>query len=115
MVKIGQVWRAKPGKTEDYRRFHARVPDVVERLFRDLGVANYTVFAWGDIFFAYLEVENYEEMVERYNRHPEAQLFEKQASEFIEFESDPRTGWPLQLDEVWSLPKASEGNVENRG
>jgi L-rhamnose mutarotase len=115
MVRIGQVWRTKPGKAEAYRRFHARIPEVVERLFRDLGVTNYTVFAWGDICFACLEVENYEELVERYNRHPEAQAFEKQAAEFIEFESDPVTGWPLQLDEIWSLPKASAQNVEDRG
>jgi|GEM_PF-2207345 len=103
MVKIGQVWRAKPGKAEEYRRFHAAVPDVVARLFRDCGVTDYTVFAWGDVFFACLEVENYEELIERYGRHPEAQSFEMDAAAYCDFELDPATGWPLQLDKVWSL------------
>lgn len=102
-MRVGQVWRAKPGRAEDYRRFHARVPEVVEQLFRDSGVRNYTLFAWGDVFFAYLEVDDYDAMIERYNRHPDAQRFEMQAGELIEFESDPATGWPLQLAEVWSL------------
>jgi L-rhamnose mutarotase len=110
MVRIGQVWRAKPGKTEEYRRFHATVPPAVERALRDAGVTTYAVYGWGDTFFSYMEVADYEKMVERYNGDVDAQLFEQEAAEFIEFiETDPETGWPRALDEVWVLSNPDVG------
>jgi len=109
MVRIGQVWRAKPGKTDEYRRWHATVPPEVDRALHEGGVTRYAVFGWHDTFFSYMEVQDYQKMVERYNADPAAQRFEEEAAGYIEFpEVDPATGWPRALDEVWVMGNADE-------
>jgi L-rhamnose mutarotase len=104
MDRVGQVWRAKPGKAEEYRKAHATVWPEVEQLLKDGGVTKYVIYGWGDVFFSYMEVENYERMVERFNEHPVAQRWEDELGDLIEYpDADPKTGWPLILDEIWAL------------
>jgi L-rhamnose mutarotase len=107
--QVGQMWRAKPGKAEEYRRVHATVWPEVEQLLRDAGVSKYAIYAWGDVFFSHMEVQDYAAMVERFNGDPVAQRWEEELGDLIEYpDSDPGTGWPLILDDVWSLAPGGE-------
>jgi L-rhamnose mutarotase len=104
MAYIGHVWRAKPGKIGEYRRFHAQVWPSLERTLKEAGITTYVIYAFDDILFSHMEVEDYERMVERFNGDPVAQRWEEEVGELIEYpDADPRTGWPRMLDRVWSL------------
>ncbi|MGN6188185.1 MAG: L-rhamnose mutarotase [Conexibacter sp.] len=104
MQQIGHAWRTKPGKAEEYARFHAQVWPEVEQVLRDGGVTKYVMYRWGDVIFSHMEVEDYEAMAARFNADPAAQRWEEAVGELIEYvEADPSTGWPLVLEEVWSL------------
>jgi L-rhamnose mutarotase len=112
MDRIGQVWRAKAGKAEEYRKVHATVWPEVEQLLREAGVSKYVIYAWGDVFFSYMEVEDYGDMVGRFNNDPIAQRWEEELTDLIEYpEADPETGWPLVLDEIWALDPADRDNA----
>lgn len=104
MERVGQVWRAKPGKAEEYRRVHATVWPEIEKLLREAGVTKYVIYAWGDVMFSHMEVEDYAAMVARFNGDPIAQRWEDELADLIEYpDSDPTTGWPQVLDHVWEL------------
>ena len=104
-MRVGHVWRAKPGKIEEYRRVHATVWPELEQLFRDAGVTEYVIYAWGDILFSHMEVADYDAMVAIFNKAEVAERWETEAmGDLIEYpEGDEETGWPRMLDEVWSL------------
>lgn len=109
MARVGHMWRAKPGKVDEYRRVHATVWPELEQLFRDAGVTTYAIYAWGDVLFSHMEVTDYEAMIARFNESEIAQRWEVELmADLIEYpDGDPETGWPLVLDEVWSLEPAS--------
>lgn len=108
MKHVGHVWRAKPGKIDEYRRVHATVWPELEQLFRDTGVTKYVIYAWGDVLFSHMEVEDYDELMARFGRSEIAQRWEVELmADLIEYpDGDPETGWPLVLDEVWALETA---------
>jgi L-rhamnose mutarotase len=104
MKRVGHAWRTKPGKAEEYRRFHATVWPEVERVLRDNGVTTYVIYQWGDVLFSHMEVEDYERMAAAFNASPDAQRWEAAVADMIEYvEADPATGWPIVLTEVWAL------------
>lgn len=104
MDRVGHVWRAKPGKIDEYRRVHATVWPELDRLLHDAGITTYVIYVWGDVLFSHMEVADYHRMVERFNGDPVAQRWEAEIGELIEYpEGDSTTGWPRVLDEVWAL------------
>ena len=104
MTRIGNVWRARPGMIEEYKRFHATVWPELEQLLREAGITTYVIYAFDDILFSHMEVEDYDRMVERFNGDPVARRWEDAAAGLIEYpDADPETGWPRVLDEVWAL------------
>lgn len=104
MARVGHVWRAKPGKADEYRRVHATVWPEVEELLRDAGVTTYVIYGFGDTFVSHMEVDDYDRMVERFNGDPVAQRWEESIADLIEYpDADPETGWPRVLDEIWAL------------
>jgi L-rhamnose mutarotase len=104
MARVGHMWRAKPGRIDEYKRFHATVWPELERLLRDAGITTYVIYAWDDVLFSHMEVEDYDRMVERFNGDPVAQRWEEEVGELIDYpDADPETGWPRMLDEVWAL------------
>jgi L-rhamnose mutarotase len=104
MRYVGHVWRAKPGKIEEYKRFHATVWPELGKLLKDAGIRTYVIYAFDDILFSHMEVDDYDRMVERFNGDPVAQRWEEEVEELIEYpDADPETGWPRTLAKVWSL------------
>jgi L-rhamnose mutarotase len=104
-MRVGHMWRAKPGKIEEYRRVHATVWPELEQLFREAGVSTYVIYAWGDVLFSHMEVEDYDKMIARFNDSEIAQRWEVELmADLIEYpDGDPETGWPAVLPEVWHL------------
>lgn len=102
MTRIGHVYRAKPGKIDEYRRVHATVWPELERLLREAGITTYVIYAWDDVLLSHMEVEDYERMVERFNGDPVAQRWEEAMGDLIEY-PDGADGWPRVLEEVWAL------------
>ncbi|MBS1883330.1 MAG: L-rhamnose mutarotase [Actinobacteria bacterium] len=111
MPYIGQVWRVRPGKAEDYRRAHETIWPELETLFHRSGVTHYVIYAWGELLFSHMEVDDYEAMIERFNATEIGREWEVEAmGDLVEYpEVDPATGWPSVLDEVWHLPPARKG------
>jgi L-rhamnose mutarotase len=104
MQHIGHVWRIREGRREEYARRHATIWPELERVFRDLGVETYAIYAWGDVLFSHLAVADYERLVREYNRDPIAARWEAEMGDLIEYpNADPETGWPEMLKEIWSL------------
>ncbi len=95
-----------PGEQEvaEGRPFVGRAGRLLDRLLREAGITTYVIYAWGDVLFSHMEVEDYDRMVERFNGDPVAQRWEDEVGELIEYpNADPETGWPEMLEEVWSL------------
>ena len=104
MERVAQVFTLKEGKKADYVKNHQTVWPELEQLFRDAGVIRYSIYVWNDILFSYMEVEDYESMVEKFNDNELAQKWEDEFADLIEYpEVDPANGWPVALKEVWNL------------
>lgn len=103
-MRIGNVWRAKPGKIEEYKRVHAKTWPELDVVLREAGITTYVIYAFDDVLFSHMEVDDYDRMIERFNGDPVAQRWEEEMAELIEYpDADPKTGWPRMLEEVWSL------------
>ena len=101
---IGHVWRVKPGRAAEYRERHATVWPEVEALLREYGVRKYTIYAWGEILFSHMEVDDYLRLSTEYGRDPIAERWEHAMGDLLEYpNADPVSGWPERLTEVWSL------------
>ena len=55
MKRYGQVIRLRPGKLEEYARYHANVWPEVLTMIRDCNIRNYSIFFKDDTLFAYFE------------------------------------------------------------
>jgi L-rhamnose mutarotase len=103
-MRVGHVWRVKPGRREDYLRMHATIWPELEALLRGAGVTSYTIYVWGDTVFSHMEVDDYDGLVERFAGDPVALRWEEQFADVLEYpNADPRSGWPERLVEVWDL------------
>jgi L-rhamnose mutarotase len=104
MERVGHLWRVKPGMADEYRRRHATVWPELERLLRDAGVRQYSIYLSGELVVSHMEVESFERLVQAFNGDPIAQRWEAMFSDLIDYpDADPDTGWPSRMVEVWSL------------
>ena len=55
MKRYGQVIRLRPGKLEEYSRYHAQVWPEVLKMIRECNIRNYSIFFKDDTLFAYFE------------------------------------------------------------
>lgn len=55
MKRYGQVIGLRPGKLEEYVRYHADVWPEVLKTIRDCNIRNYSIFFKDDTLFAYFE------------------------------------------------------------
>ena len=55
MKRFGQVIRLKPGKAEEYAKYHEAVwPGVLEKI-KACNITNYSIFLKDDLLFSYFE------------------------------------------------------------
>ncbi len=55
MTRYGQVIRLRPGKLQEYARYHASVWPEVLKMISECNIRNYSIFFKDDTLFAYFE------------------------------------------------------------
>ncbi len=89
---------------ERYAAEHATVWPEVDRLLRNVGFTRYDIYLHGDLVISFMDVDDYEEAVRRYNADPDAIRWEEHwGDQLIVGELEEGTEWPMPLRHVWSL------------
>jgi len=75
MRRFGQCIRLKPGKEQDYIRYHADVWPGVASMISECNIHNYSIYVKDDLLFAYFEYtgEDFEADMEKMAADPETQ------------------------------------------
>lgn len=73
MKRFGQTIRLKPGKAEEYIKYHAEVWPGVLEMIKKCNISNYSIYFRDDILFAYFEYtgEDFEGDMKRMADDPE--------------------------------------------
>jgi L-rhamnose mutarotase len=88
----------------EYAIRHREIWPEIDRLLRDSGVREYTIYLDDQTVFSHMEVENYAELVRCVAASAVAQRWEQLFVDLLEYPYvDPSTGWPPPLLRVWSL------------
>jgi L-rhamnose mutarotase len=103
MQRIAFTMRIKPGSEDEYRRRHRQVwPELLADLKR-AGCQNYSIYLRGTELFAYMEVEDFERYLSVMAESEVASRWEAYMSDILIRETDPATGFPSVLPEVFHL------------
>ena len=103
MQRIAFMMRIKPGSEEEYRVRHRQVwPEMLAEL-RQAGCHNYSIYVRGLDLFAYMEVEDFQRYLAIMNESQVASRWEAYMSNILIRETDPATGFPFVLTEVFHL------------
>ena len=103
MQRIAFTMRIKPGTEEEYRRRHRQVwPELLADLKR-AGCQNYSIYLRGTELFAYMEVEDFQHFLSVMAASEASQRWEEQMGDILMRETEPATGFPYLLPEVFHL------------
>ena len=103
--RLSHVFRVRD--PERYAARHAMVWPEIERLLKDSGFTRYDIYIHGDLVISFMEVDDYEAAVQRYNESSDGQRWEEHwDSDLIAGDVEEGTGWPMPLQHVWSLDSA---------
>ena len=92
MSRHGQVIRLKPGKLEEYRRYHAKAWPGVLDMIRKCNIRNYSIFHKDGFLFAYFEYEG-----------------KDFAADMAKMDADPET------QKWWAIMNPMQEPLESRG
>lgn len=93
MKRVGMTWQVDPARWEEYRAIHLYPWPELIRAIQDVGIHNYSIFAFGTRVFAYMEVDGEDAY---------AALAELSAT-------DIKQRWDAEVT-VMVLPEAAEGS-----
>lgn len=103
MQRIAFMMKIKPGSEEEYRRRHQRVwPELLADL-KGAGCRNYSIYMRGLELFAYMEVEDFQRFLQVMAASEVSQRWEEQMGDILIRETEPVTGFPYLLPEVFHL------------
>ena len=103
MQRIAFIMRIKPGTEEEYRRRHQQVwPELLADL-KQAGCSRYSIYMRGLDLFAYMEVEDFEGFLNVMAASKVSEHWEQFMSDILIRETDPTTGFPPVLPEVFHL------------
>ena len=103
MQRIAFTMHIKPGSEEEYRRRHQQVwPELLADL-KSAGCHNYSIYTRGLDLFAYMEVEDFQRFLRVMAASQASQRWEEHMSDILVRETDPATGFPYVLPEVFHL------------
>ena len=103
MQRIAFMMKIKPGSEEEYRRRHQRVwPELLADL-KNAGCGNYSIYMQELDLFAYMEVEDFQRFLNVMAASEASQRWEEQMSDILIRETEPATGFPYVLPEVFHL------------
>ncbi len=103
MQRIAFIMRIKPGTEEEYRRRHQQVWSELLADLKGAGCQNYSIYLRGTELFAYMEVDNFERYLETMKASQASERWEEHMSDILIRETDPATGFPSLLPEVFHL------------
>jgi L-rhamnose mutarotase len=97
----------RPEKREEYLELHRSVWPGVEATLREGNIRNYSIYAFGDVLFAYYEYvgDDYEADMRRIDADPETRRWLAQTDPCqvrVGEERNPGALWQ-PIDEVWHL------------
>jgi L-rhamnose mutarotase len=106
MSRHGQVIRLKPGKLEEYRRYHAKAWPGVLDMIRKCNIRNYSIFHKDGFLFAYFEYEgkDFAADMAKMDADPETQKWWAIMNPMQEpLESRVDGEWWAEMDEAFHL------------
>jgi L-rhamnose mutarotase len=57
MKRVGMTWQVDPARWEEYKAIHLTPWPELIRAIQEVGIHNYSIFAFGTRVFAYMEVD----------------------------------------------------------
>jgi L-rhamnose mutarotase len=119
MELVGNVWRVKPGRAEEYLELHKTIWPELAHVLREAGVREYSIYLLGDLVFSHMVVDDYASMAVKVSRTRVSALWEEQFKDILEYpDGDAETGWPARALAVWDLnrdnPSADSSRDEPR-
>jgi L-rhamnose mutarotase len=103
MQRIAFTMKIKPGSEEEYRRRHQQVwPELLADL-KKAGCSRYSIYMRGLELFAYMEVEDFQRFLSAMAASSVSERWEQYMSDILIRETDPATGFPFVLPEVFHL------------
>jgi len=103
MQRIAFIMKIKPGSEEEYRRRHQQVwPELLADL-KQAGCSRYSIYMRGLELFAYMEVEDFQHYLAVMAARQASEHREQYMSDILVRETDPSTGFPFVLPEVFHL------------
>ena len=91
MKRVGMTWRVNPEHWEAYKTIHLNPwPELLEAI-QDVGIHNYSIFAFGTRVFAYMEVDG-----------------DVATALDALTQTDVKAKWDQEVT-VWVLPEAEDG------
>lgn len=93
MKRVGMTWQVDPAYWEEYKAIHLNPwPELLEAI-QEVGIHNYSIYAFGTRVFAYMEVEG-DDVYGALNRLAQTDIKKK---------------WDAEVT-AWVLPEAQEGS-----
>lgn len=103
MQRIAFIMKIKSGSEEEYRRRHQQVwPELLADL-KQAGCSRYSIYAKELDLFAYMEVEDFQRFLSVMATSQVSARWEAYMSDILVRETDPATGFPPVLPEVFHL------------
>ena len=103
MQRIAFTMKIKPGSEEEYRWRHQQVwPELLADL-KQAGCSQYSIYMRGLELFAYMEVEDFQRYLTVMATSQASEHWEQYMSDILIRETDPATGFPPVLPEVFHL------------
>ena len=103
MQRIAFTMKIKPGTEEEYRHRHQHVwPELLADL-KKAGCSRYSIYMRGLELFAYMEVEDFQRFLSTMAASQASERWELHMSDILIRETDPTTGFPYVLPEVFHL------------
>jgi len=103
MQRIAFTMKIKPGGEAEYRARHRQVwPELLADL-KAAGCHRYSIYAKGQDLFAYMEVDNFPRFLQTMAASEANRRWQAYMSDILIMETDPATGFPHVLEEVFHL------------
>ena len=103
MQRIAFTMKIKPGSEEEYARRHQNVWPALLADLKQAGCSRYSIYRQGLNLFAYMEVEDFQQFLNKMATSNASERWEKQMSDILIREVDPATGFPAVLPEIFHL------------
>lgn len=93
MKRVGMTWQVDPARWEEYKEIHLNPWPELVKAIQEVGIHNYSIFAFGTRVFAYMEIDS-DDPYQALNILAQTNIKKK---------------WDEEVT-IWVLPEAVEGS-----